>query len=306
MIIQGEEHVTEAVLQEYARIGDDRLRALVQALVRHLHAFARETRLTEKEFQAAARLVAALGQQTTPSHNEVVLMAGSLGLSTLVCLMNNGQGGVETSANLLGPFWRENSPKIENGGSIIYSPVPGIPTFVTGRVEDQQGAPVAGAEVDIWHSSTEGLYENQDPSQKEMNLRGRFVTDGDGVFRFRSIKPAGYPIPTTGVVGQLLDAAGRHCYRPAHIHALIYKPGFKTITAQVYSSDDPHLDTDVQFGVTQKLIATYAYQDGPAPDADIEGQWCSLDYTFTLEPGEATMPKPPITAKVERSLEPAA
>ena len=134
-----------------------------------------------------------------------------------------------------------------------------------------------------------------------MNLRGTFTTDAQGIFRFRSIKPAGYPIPTDGVVGQLLAAAGRHCYRPAHLHALIFKPGFKTITAQVYTDDDPYLETDVQFGVTAKLIAHYVPQAGPAPLADITGPWCSLDYTFTLEPGEASMPKPPITAKVARA-----
>ena len=134
------------------------------ALVRHLHDFVREVRLTEAEFQAAMGLLVALGQQTTDEHNEAVLMAGSLGVSALVCLLNNGNHGTtETAANLLGPFWRLNSPPTENGGSIVRSPTPGPALFVHATVSDEAGRPVAGAEVNVWHASPVGLYENQDP-----------------------------------------------------------------------------------------------------------------------------------------------
>src|SRR5690242_9836406 len=187
MIIEREEQVTEAVLSETRQIADARTREIVQSLIRHLHSFAREVRLTEKEFNTAINLVSRLGQLTTDSHNETRLIAGSLGLSTLVCLMNNAA----SSANLLGPFWRQGAPFVENGGSIVRSPTPGVPLFVTGRVLDTDGRPVAGAEVDVWHASTQGLYENQDPSQAEWNLRGRLRTDANGTFRYRSIKPAG-------------------------------------------------------------------------------------------------------------------
>jgi catechol 1,2-dioxygenase len=226
MIIENEEQLTQAVLDETRRTADPRLKQILQALVRHLHGFAREVRLTEKEFDQAINLVTRLGQLTTPAHNETRLMAGSLGLSALVCLMNNGDGG-ETTANLLGPFWRAGSPRTANGASIVRSPTPGAPLFFTGKVVDRQGKPVAGAEVDVWHASTVGLYENQDPSQAEWNLRGKFTTDGDGVFAYRSIKPAGYPVPPDGPTEALLLAQGRHPMRPAHLHSLIYKPGFK-------------------------------------------------------------------------------
>src|SRR5262249_33783594 len=191
--------VTDAVLAELARAKDERLREILGAAVRHLHAFVRETHLTESEFQQACAVVARLGQLTTESHNEVVLMAGSLGVSALVCLLNNGADGANgrtpTTANLLGPFWRTGAPRTPNGESIVRSPTPGAPVFVDAWVVDRDGGPVEGVEVDVWQSSSEGFYENQDPQQADMNLRGTFTTDADGHIAFRSIKPAGYPIP---------------------------------------------------------------------------------------------------------------
>ena len=295
MIIENEAQLTQAVLDETARTQDPRLKEILQSLIRHLHGFAREVRLTEKEFNQAIDIVSRLGQLTTPSHNETRLIAGSLGLSALVCLMNNGDGG-ETTANLLGPFWRAGSPRTPNGGSIVRSPTPGAPLIFTGHVVDRQGRPVADAEVDVWHASTVGLYENQDPTQAEWNLRGKFVTDGDGVFSYRSIKPSGYPVPAGGPTEALLLAQGRHPMRPAHLHSLIYKPGFKTQASQLYSEDDEHLETDAQFGVTKSLIAHYVlHEDEPAPG--VTGPWYSLDFTFVLEPGEANLPTPPVSAK---------
>ena len=296
MIIENQQQVTEAVLEAVSRTSDPRLREITAALVRHLHDFARDVKLTEAEFQQACAYVAALGQHTNASHNEVVLMSGSLGFSTLICLVNNGNNGqTETAANLLGPFWRMNSPRTENGGSIVRSPTPGPAMFVKAWIKDWDGKPIAGAEVDIWHSSPEGFYEQQDPNQADMNLRGKFMTDADGHFHFRSVKPAGYPIPIDGPVGELVRAQNRHHYRPAHLHFLIYKPGFKTLISQVYVNDDPVLDTDVQFGVTRALVGNYVRHENEAPPApDVEGSWYSLDYTFKMEPGEAKLPRPPI------------
>jgi catechol 1,2-dioxygenase len=296
MIVENQQQVTDAVLEAVERTADPRLRELTAALVRHLHAFARDVKLTEDEFRQACAFVAALGQRTTKSHNEVVLMAGSLGFSTLVCLLNNGNNGqTETAANLLGPFWRMNSPRTENGGSIIRSPTPGPTLFVSARIEDQQGRPIAGAEVDIWHSSPEGLYEQQDEKQADMNLRGKFTSDARGRIAFRSVKPAGYPIPIDGPVGDLIRVQGRHHYRPAHLHFLIFKEGFKTLISQVYVNDDPRLDSDVQFGVTRALIGNYVRHENERPPApDVDGEWYSLDYTFRMVPGEAKLPRPPI------------
>jgi len=296
MIIEREQDVTAAALAVMERTSDPRLRQIMISLVKHLHGFVRDVRLTEKEFRDATAIVAELGKLTTDTHNEVVLMAGSLGVSPLVCLLNNGdQGNTETDQSLLGPFWRLNSPRVENGGSIVRSETPGAPLFVNGRVVDKDGRPVAGAEVDVWHASPVGLYENQDPDQADMNLRGKFTTDEDGRFAFRSVMMVGYPIPTHGVVGRLLEAQSRHPYRPAHLHALIFKPGFKVLISQVYDPNDPHIDSDVQFGVTQALIGKFLRHDTPHPAApDVPTPWYSLDHTYRLEAGEAVLPRPPI------------
>lgn len=295
MIIQRQEDVTDVVVDAFSKTADPRTREILIALVKHLHAFARDVHFTEEEFQSAVNYVIQLGQKTTDTHNEAVLMSGSLGFSTLICLLNNGNNGqTETTANLLGPFWRMHSPRTENGGSIVRSPTPGPALFVTAVVRDQKGAPIAGAEVDVWHSSPEGFYEQQDPKQAPMNLRGKFMTDAQGRFSFRSVKPAGYPIPIDGPVGDLVRATGRHHYRPAHLHFLIFKDGFKTLISQIYVNDDDKLETDVQFGVTRALIGDFVRHDGPAPAKGVTGEWYSLDQTFVMEPGKSRLPKPPI------------
>jgi catechol 1,2-dioxygenase len=178
-------------------------------------------------------------------------------------------------------------------------------------VRDQNGNPIEGAEVDVWHASPVGLYETQDPEQAEMNLRGKFTTDADGSFSFRSVKPAGYPIPIDGPVGALLNAQKRHNFRPAHLHFLIYKPGHKSVTSQIYSDDDPVLETDAQFGVTRGLVKHFLAHENepaPAPDINIKETWYSLEHTFVVQPGESWLPTPPISKKtVERAktIEPA-
>jgi hydroxyquinol 1,2-dioxygenase len=301
MIIASEKDVTNVVLNEYGRTKNPRLREILTALIRHLHEFAREVKLTEEEFQAAVAHIIALGKHTNETHNEAVLMSGSLGFSTLICLLNNGnRGQTETDANLLGPFWRMDSPPTKNGASIVRSPTPGDVLFVDAWFRDTKGKPIEGAEVDIWQSSPEGFYENQDPVQADMNLRGKFTTDKDGHISFRSVKPAGYPIPIDGPVGELLRAAGRHNMRPSHLHFLVYKAGFKTLISQLYDPEDRHIETDVQFGVTRHLIGEYVRHDEPCAKAgDVKAPWYTLEHTFVMESGTARLPRPPITGKAQ-------
>lgn len=296
MRIERQQDVTPAVLEVMARTRDPRLREIMTSLITHLHGFVRDVLLTESEFRDATAILNEIGALASDSHNEFVLMAGSLGVSSLVCLLNNGDhGNTETSQSLLGPFWRLNAPRVANGGTIVRSDTPGDPLLVNARVVDGEGRPIAGAEVDVWHASPVGLYENQDPEQAEMNLRGKFTTDGDGRFWFRSVMMIGYPIPTDGVVGRLLAAQGRHPMRPAHLHALIFKPGFKVLISQVYDANDPHIDSDVQFGVTKALVGDFVRHDRPHPDAaEVAAPWYALDYTYVMEPGEAVLPRPPI------------
>ncbi len=295
MIIDHQQEVTTAVLKAMAATPDARLREVMESLVRHLHAFAREVKLTEPEWEAAVAFVTGLGQATTDTHNEVILASDAVGLSTLVCLLNNGDtGNSETAAALLGPFWRMNSPRTENGGSIVRSPTPGAALFAECRVRNAAGEPIAGVEVDVWQASPAGMYENQDEAQADMNLRGKFVTDAEGRFAFRSVKPAGYPVPVHGPVGALLKAQRRHPYRPAHLHFLLYRQGYKTLVTQVFVDDDEHLESDVVFGVTRRLIGGFKPGAGAAPAVDVDGPWHALDYTFVMEPGEAVLPAPPI------------
>ena len=300
MIIERQEDVTDAVLSELARAPDARFREIMGAFVRHMHGFVRDSKLTEEEFRTALNYVVALGKASNETHNEAVLIAGSLGLSSLVCLLNNGGGQTETDASLLGPFWRMHSPVTPNGGSIIRSPTPGPALFVDAWFRDAQGRPIEGAEVDIWHSSTEGFYENQDPVQADMNLRGKFFTDHDGHISFRSVKPAGYPIPIDGPTGELLRAQGRHNMRPAHLHFLASKDGFKALISQIYVADDKFIDSDVQFGVTRHLIGDYVlHENEKAPVGDVNGPWYSLRHNFVMEPGESKLPRAPISGKAQ-------
>lgn len=296
MIIDGPDSVTEAVLQAMARGNDPRLQEITSAFVRHMHAFVREVRLTEREWSAGVEFLNRIGQASHDLHNEGILFSDAIGVSTLVCLINNGDNGATESASaLLGPFWRMGAPDTPNGGSIVRSPTEGPELFASCRIVDPAGAPLPGVTVDIWHSAPTGFYENQDPSQAPMNLRGVFRTDADGRFWFRSTKPAGYPVPTDGPVGDLLRAQNRHPYRPAHLHILAYTAGYKTLITQVFVDDDENLDTDVVFGVTRPLIANYVrHVEGPPPAPGVTAPWFTLDYTLVMEPGLSELPTPPI------------
>jgi protocatechuate 3,4-dioxygenase beta subunit len=296
-IIENADGLTDVVLAAMAGAPDPRLREVMAAFVRHLHAFTREVKVTQDEYDLAIDFLNRIGKTTNDSHNEGILFADAVGFSTLVCLINNGPAGSsETDAALLGPFWRDHSPPTANGGSIVRSPTPGPALFVDCRIGDPAGRPIPGVEVDVWQASPVGLYENQDPSQADMNLRGRFLTREDGRFWFRSVKPAGYPVPTHGPTGDLLRAQRRHPYRPAHLHVLGFKPGFKTMITQVFVDDDERLESDVVFGVTRHLIGQYRRHDagGTPPAPDVEAPWYTLDYAFVMHPGEAKRPIPPI------------
>lgn len=276
--------VTGIVSKAMSRTPDPRLRELMEALVRHLHAFARETKITEEEFERAIDFIVRLGQASGAQKNEVVLMSDLLGFSTLVMMLNNFQGRGESDSALLGPFWRDNSPVCKPGESISRD-AKGEPLDVKGRVTGIGGKPVAGATVDVWQASPVGLYENQDPEQPDHNLRGRFETDAQGRFHFRTVRPKGYPVPTDGPCGEMLRAQVRHPYRPAHIHFMISKEGYKTLVSQVFANDDECIASDVVFGVTPALSGEF-HGDG-------KGGW-RLEYDFVMQPGTKRIPKPPI------------
>ncbi|OWW21180.1 dioxygenase [Noviherbaspirillum denitrificans] len=294
-IIDTEASITPIVLDALTRTEDARLRELLVAFVRHAHALIREVNLTQEEFDAALRFIGAIGQANTELHNEVVLAADVLGISTLVALRNNPTDHGQTAAALLGPFWRLNAPDCGCGESIARSNTPGAPMYVAGQVRSVNGQPIAGAVVDVWQASPVGLYENQDPEQEEMNLRGKFRTNENGSYHFYSVCPAGYPVPTHGPVGGLLEAIGRHPYRPAHVHFMVSAPGYKTLITQVFADNSEHLESDVVFGVTKHLIGHFKRNDTPNPELPaMKPPFYTLNYDFVLEEGEQSFPEPPI------------
>lgn len=285
MIIDSQGDLTLAVEQAMAGTPDGRLREIMGALVRHAHAFIREVRPSEEEFERGLDFLVGIGQATGETNNEVVLAADVLGVSTLVGLLNKPLDGVRTAPALLGPFWRKNAPECALGDSIVRCGTPGPRLVVRGQVRDLSGNPIAGAKIDVWQASPVGLYENQDADQPAMNLRGLFTADASGHYHFETIRPAGYPVPTDGPVGDLLRAQLRHPYRPAHIHFMVTAPGHATLITQIFADDQERLDSDVTFGVLKPLVATFETTEDGRP---------ALRCDFVLEPGETRIPKAPI------------
>ena len=293
------ENITQQVLDVVARTPDVRLREVSAALVRHLHAFIREVRPSSKEFEVACEFLVGLGQNTNEKKNEVILASDILGASTLITLLNDATGVVagadKTDSALLGPFWRADSPVCALGDTIARgaeADTPGQSLLVTGTVRSASGQPLAGAEVDVWQASPVGLYENQDAEQPNMNLRGRFSTDVQGRFHFRSVRPAGYPVPVDGPCGDLLRAQKRHPYRPAHLHFMASAPGYQVLITQVFADDDERLHTDVTFSVVESLVGRFERQ--PSGNEHASEHAYTLHYDLVLQAGETVFPHPPI------------
>lgn len=297
-LISTEAEVMPAVLAAFAQTPNGRLKEIMASAVTHLHRFISETRPTEAEFETALAWISALGHHTDEAHNEVVLAADVLGASTLIDLINNDGMQGETMSALLGPFYRGHAPECANGDCIARSPTPGAALYFSGLVTTVDGTPVEGAKLDVWQASPVGFYENQDPDQQDYNLRGIFHTDRSGRFDFVSVKPAGYPVPTDGPVGDLLRAQRRDPMRPAHIHFIVSAPGHKTLITQIFSDNREALANDVVFGAKQQIVGDFLQHD--KPDAEYPGAvppFFTCRYRFVLKPGTPTFPLPPISGK---------
>ena len=287
--------ITGIVLAAMSETESPRLKEILDALVKHAHAFLNEVKLTDEEFEQGIDFIRRVGLTCTDSHNEVVLLADVLGLSTLVKVLNNSAHEERTGGALLGPFYRGNSPHYELGDSIVQSETLGSPLFVSGQVLDTQLEPISHAKVDVWQASPVGLYENQDPHQPEMNLRGHFFTDAQGAFNFKSIRPAGYPVPTHGPVGDLLRIQQRHPYRPAHLHFVVVADGYSTLISQIFADDAEYLDSDVVFGVTRDLVGKFErHEVGTGPRPEVTEPYYTLECSFVLGEGVSATPTPPI------------
>jgi len=276
---QSEESITQAVIASLARAPEARTRRLLERLVVHLHAFVRETEPSTDEWLAALEFLTAVGQKSDPRRQEFVLLSDSLGISTLVDAIQNRKSPGATESSLLGPFFVAGAPERAPGANIAQSQ--GSPLSVRGRVVSARGEPLPGATLEVWQTAATGLYDVQDPTQPQYNLRGRFRADGEGRFAFESIKPVSYPIPSDGPVGRLLALLGRHPYRPAHIHFIVAAPGHRRVVTELFDASDGYLESDVVFGVKPSLVVPFR-----RTSADSEPPRYSLEYEFRLEPVE--------------------
>ena len=283
--------LTTAVLERLQATPDSRLREVMTALVRHLHGFVTEVRLTNDEWLAAIRFLTATGQMCSDQRQEFILLSDTLGVSMLVDLLAEpggaGTAGFATESTVLGPFYAAGSPERAYGASIVERPS-GELTWYSGRVTDTDGNPIAAATLDVWQNADDMLYTVQNPDTPAGNLRGVFRTRTDGSFAFLGVRPTDYPIPADGPVGHLLASTGRHPWRPAHIHVIVSAPGYQSVATHIFDADSKYLASDAVFAVKASLVRTFErHEPGTeqAPDGVPPGAaWYSLTHDFRLSP----------------------
>ncbi|MGH6815442.1 MAG: dioxygenase [Hyphomicrobiaceae bacterium] len=262
------ETTTEAVLEQMATTSDPRLKEIMAAAVKHLHAFAREVDLTPSEWLKGIEFMTAVGKMCTSERQEYILLSDTLGLSALVNGLHDRTAIEEaTHTSLLGPFYREKAPRLERGAQIANTVGPGTEVVLWGRVTNVKGHPLAGAQVSVWQTGADGLYDIQ-VDANGTDYRGVFIADAQGSYLLRTVRPLGYSIPMDGPVGKLVQAQGRHGMRPAHIHLLIGAPGYRELVTALYVKGDAHIADDVVFGSSGDLVAELQPSD---PDCPIKG-----------------------------------
>jgi catechol 1,2-dioxygenase len=268
-----------------------RLREVMSALVGHLHQFAVDVKLTPEEWREAIALLAATGHITSEERQEFILWSDALGLSMLVDALEHDLPQGATESTVLGPFYVPGSPSRGYGANIASQPA-GDPAWVFGRVLTTEGAPIAGAELDVWQNGDNQLYAVQDPNAPEEHLRARFRTRDDGTYGFIGVRPVSYRIPSDGPVGRMLEATGRHPWRPAHIHLIVRAPGYRTLTTHIFDSTSEHLGSDAVFAVKPSLLREFVRRapDDPEAPPGIAGDWYSVENDLVLAAGVADEP----------------
>jgi hydroxyquinol 1,2-dioxygenase len=287
MLYDFDEHtITQAVIDRFADTPNPRLKTVIQSLVRHLHDFTRDVDLTFEEWLGAIQFLTRTGQICTDSRQEFILLSDVLGLSMLVDAIGHRQPAGATETTVLGPFYVNGAPEFESGAEIMSAETPGERLYVEVAFTSPDGAPLAGATVDVWQCDDDGYYDVQRPELNDANLRGRFTSDAQGQVRFWGITPRFYPIPYDGPVGDLLTATNRHPYRPAHLHFMVSAPGYETLVTHVFVAGDQYLDSDAVFGVKLSLIDPFPLRPpGAAPDGRVmDRPWRQLTYRFGLKP----------------------
>jgi hydroxyquinol 1,2-dioxygenase len=280
-----EEQITQNVLDSMAHAPDPRLKQVISSLISHIHTFIREVELTQEEWALGIQFLTRTGHMCDEKRQEFILLSDITGVTMLVDAINHRLLDEATESTIFGPFYREGASELPMGATISKDGR-GEPVVVTGRVLSTDGTPISDALLDVWETDENGLYEQQDPEQPEMNLRGKFRTDGEGRYCFVGIKPVSYAIPDDGPVGQLLRTLGRHPFRPAHIHLLISADGFAPVTTHLFVKGDPYLDSDAVFGTKDSLVVDFIRHDSEEEAASyhVTVPFYRVEYDFVLKP----------------------
>jgi hydroxyquinol 1,2-dioxygenase len=280
-----EEALTERVVASFEGAESARLQQLMQSLVRHLHAFARDVRLTEDEWRTTIEFLTAAGHITDERRQEFVLLSDVLGVSMQTITINNAAYGEATEATVFGPFFLEHSPAIEIGGDVSHG-AKGVPCWVEGTVRDAEGSPLPGARIEVWECDEDGLYDVQYPDDR-VACRGHLFAAEDGAYSFWALTPVPYPIPHDGPVGQLLEAASRSPMRAAHLHFMVSAPTCRTLVTHIFVAGDDYLERDSVFGVRHSLIREFVQQPAGTPTPDgraLRDAWTRSRFDIVLAP----------------------
>jgi protocatechuate 3,4-dioxygenase beta subunit len=277
--------VTDETLRQMAGTENPRMKEIYDSAVRHLHAFARDVNLTPEEWIAGIQFMTAVGQKCSALRQEFILLSDVLGLSAVVNALHDKKAReLGSQSSLLGPFYREGIEIMPLGTQIVEKPT--IPEIVVyGKVTDNDGTPLPGALIQVWQTSERGWYDMQERNGEATDMRGNFLTADDGSFYFRTVRPLGYSIPMDGPVGEMVVNQKRHGMRPSHIHCLIGAEGYRELVTALYFGDDPNIDSDTVFGVSQALVID-AHEDANSPVPGLR----AVHYDFRLAkaaPGES-------------------
>lgn len=284
-----EDDITAEVLRRFDSTDDPRLKHIMQSLVKHVHAFLKDVQLQEGEWWKGIEFLTRTGHMCNDRRQEFILLSDTLGVSMLTDLMSNRKPAGSTESTVFGPFHRADAPERQFGDSIVGADRNGTVTYMSGRVTDLHGNPIPGAELDVWQAAADGLYDVQDPSLNEINMRGKFRADKDGRYLVKTTRPVAYQIPADGPVGEMLRATNRHAWRPAHVHFVVSAPGYSPVTTHVFDSHDKYLDEDAVFGVKNSLIADFQEhktRDEAARKFDAEPPFCTCEFDFVLAPAQ--------------------
>lgn len=285
-----ENGLTKTALARAGKTADARMKQIVTSLIRHLHGFVRDTAITPDEWKTGIEFLTAVGHITDDRRQEFILLSDTLGVSAMVDLMGHRRLEHSTDSSLLGPFYRSGAPELPFGETIAGATA-GEEIVVRGRITDAAGRPLADATLDVWQAAPDGRYDIQNQGQAGMNLRGKFKSDLECRYEFRTVKPKSYPVPDDGPVGVLLRAQGRHPYRPAHVHFILSAEGYEPLITALYIAGDPYIESDAVFGAKPSLTVGYKRSRGAAHNGNQARDRIEFDFVLARAGRAASRPR---------------